>query len=182
MAAKPLLKSCLRKSIGSGYNTRVWDELWIPTTPLRLPSGIKPIQKPNMFVYELIDRNSKSWNIDLLKTIFASEDIPLITSLRISRSFRVDSFCWVHTKSGIYSVITGYDEMRRLVNEQPGELCNAPSISSLTQQVWKVKTVPKIRHSCGSPYRIVFLSVAVSLTSIATPYEPVNDADTTMKL
>ena len=146
MAAKPLLKSGMWKSIGSGYNNRVWNEPWIPTTPPPPPYGIRPIQKPNMLVFELIDRNSKSWNTDLLKTIFAPEDIPLITSLRISRSFRVDSFCWVHTKSGIYSVKTGYDEMCRLVNEQARELCTEPSISSLTQQVWKVKTVPKIRH------------------------------------
>ncbi|KAG2267063.1 hypothetical protein Bca52824_074142 [Brassica carinata] len=36
--------------------------------------------------------------------------------------------------------------MCRLVNEQARELWTEPSISSLTQQVWKVKTVPKIRH------------------------------------
>lgn len=146
MAVKPLLRSGLRKSIGSGYNTRVWDEMWLPTIPPRQPSGIRPIQKPNLLVFELIDRNTKSWNLDFLRTLFIPEDIPLITSLRISRSFKVDSFCWVYTKSGIYSVNTGYDEMCRLDNDTSPELCTEPSITSLTQQVWQVKTVPKIQH------------------------------------
>ena len=146
MAAKPLLKSGLRKSIGSGYNTRVWDELWLTTNPPRSPSGVRPIQKPNMLVHELIDRHSKSWNVELLKNFTAPEDISLITSIRIIKSFKVDSFCCVHTKSGIYSVKAGYDEKCRLDNEQPAEACTEPSTTSLTQQVWKVKTVPKIKH------------------------------------
>lgn len=146
MAVKPLLKSGLRKSIGSGYNTQVWDEAWLPTIHPRPPSGIRPIQKPNMLGYELIDRSSKSWNMEVLISLFAPEDVSLICSMRISRSFKVDSFCWVHTKSGIYSVKTGYDEMCPLDNEQKLQACTQPSINGLLQQVWKVKTVPKIKH------------------------------------
>lgn len=104
MAAKPLLKSGLRKSIGSGYNTRVWDEPWIPSNPPRSPTAIAPIQKPNLLVFELIDRTSKTWNVDTLRATVAPEDIPLILSLWISMSFKMDSFCWIHTRSGAYSV------------------------------------------------------------------------------
>ncbi|XP_048620107.1 uncharacterized protein LOC125590553 [Brassica napus] len=142
MAAKPLLKSGLRKSIGSGYNTRVWDELWLTTNPPRSPSGVRPIQKPNMLVHELIDRHSKSWNVELLKNFTAPEDISLITSIRIIKSFKVDSFCCVHTKSGIYSVKAGYDEKCRLDNEQPAEACTEPSTTSLTQQTWALAHLP----------------------------------------
>ena len=146
MAAKPLLKSGLRKSIGSGYNTRVWDEPWIPSTPPRPPTGVAPIQKPNLLVYELIDRETKSWNVEALKAVIAPEDIPLISSLRISRSFKVDSFCWIHTKSGAYSVKTGYDEICRSENEQNTELCIEPSVTSLINQVWATNTARKIKH------------------------------------
>ena len=33
LAAKDLLKKGLRHTIGSGYNTRVWFDQWIPTQP-----------------------------------------------------------------------------------------------------------------------------------------------------
>ncbi|KAJ4906151.1 hypothetical protein Rs2_09809 [Raphanus sativus] len=89
---------------------------------------------------------SKIWNMEVLISLFAPEDVSLICSMRISRSFKVDSFCWVHTISGIYSVKTGYDEMYPLDNEQKLQACTQPSINGLLQQVWKVKTVPKIKH------------------------------------
>ncbi|KAJ0248219.1 Reverse transcriptase zinc-binding domain-containing protein [Hirschfeldia incana] len=146
MAARPLLKSGLRKTIGSGYNTRVWDELWLPSFPPRAPTGIKPIQRPNLLVYELIDRSTKTWNLELLKSLFLSEEIPLIMSMKISRSFKVDSYCWIHSKSGIYSVKTGYDEKCRQDQTHPEELCSEPSTTLLKQQVWRIKTVPKIQH------------------------------------
>lgn len=146
MAAKPLLKSGLRKSIDSGYNTRVWDEPWIPSNPPRSPTAIAPIQKPNLLVFELIDRTSKTWNVDTLRAIVAPEDIPLILSLRISRSFKMDSFCWIHTRSGAYSVKTGYDAMSRFENDQNTDCCLEPSTNGLIKQVWSTKTSRKIKH------------------------------------
>nr|VDD22128.1 unnamed protein product [Brassica oleracea] len=43
-------------------------------------------------------------------------DIPIILSIRISKTGRRDCFCWDHTKSRLYSVKSGYSvahDMRR---------------------------------------------------------------------
>lgn len=146
MAARPLLKSGLRKSIGSGYNTRVWDEPWIPGVPARPPCGVRPIQNPNLLVHELIDRHTKTWKSDSLRALFDPEDIPLICSIKISRFFKVDSYCWSHTKSGAYSVKTGYVEACRLEEELEPQIVSEPSTTGLLRKVWSVKTVRKIKH------------------------------------
>ncbi|XP_013594493.1 PREDICTED: uncharacterized protein LOC106302551 [Brassica oleracea var. oleracea] len=57
MAAKALLKSGLRKAIGSGYNTRVWDESWLPTSPPRPPTGVwasKTVPKIKHFMWQAL--------------------------------------------------------------------------------------------------------------------------------
>ncbi|XP_022562623.2 uncharacterized protein LOC106408525 [Brassica napus] len=51
---------------------------------------------------------SKAWKLDLLREIVVPEDIPLIQNLKSTLSPRVNRYCWSHTKSGVYSVKSGY--------------------------------------------------------------------------
>ncbi|KAL9833365.1 hypothetical protein AtNW77_Chr3g0220721 [Arabidopsis thaliana] len=50
MAAKPLLISGLRRTIGSGMLTRVWEDPWIPTIPARPAKSILDIRDPHLYV------------------------------------------------------------------------------------------------------------------------------------
>lgn len=66
--------------------------------------------------------------------------------MRISRTGRKDSYVWKHSKSGSYSVRTGYKvavEQRRSV--QPKEVTE-PSINGLKKEVWKLKAPRKVKH------------------------------------
>ncbi|KAG7563954.1 Ribonuclease H-like superfamily [Arabidopsis suecica] len=62
----------------------------------------------NLYVNELIDPISKTWNMAKLQDLIAPEDIPRILGLHPSFSFSRDSYIWAHTKSGNYSVRSGY--------------------------------------------------------------------------
>ncbi|CAF2326370.1 BnaA10g08310D [Brassica napus] len=67
-----------------------------------------PSFNPALRVSDLIDPVSRNWKRDLLLKLVIPADIPLITSLRPSRSPPLNNYCWNHTKSGAYSVKSGY--------------------------------------------------------------------------
>lgn len=84
--------------------------------------------------------------MDFISEVIHTEDIPRILVIKISKTGRRDGYCWKHTKSGAYTVKSGYDiavEQRKKQSFRPIE---EPSTISLKQQVWKLKTARKIKH------------------------------------
>ncbi|XP_024013218.1 uncharacterized protein LOC112087542 [Eutrema salsugineum] len=148
LAAKPYLMMGLRKTIGLGLNTRVWSEPWIPNTrawPARATPQIG-YQDPGLLVYSFIRQDTKQWDVPLLRNFFQPEDVSLILGLRPSRNRTLDGYAWNHSKSGIYSVKTGYDLIRRKKLQQEPRIIREPSITVLQSQVWKTRSPGKMKH------------------------------------
>lgn len=103
-----LLREGLRKTIGSGYSTPVWIDPWIPTIPARPTIVIGFYRDQNLFVNQLIDQSSKQWRVEVVKALMDPKDVQLMQSLRPSHNFRDGGYCWIHTKSGMYTVKSGY--------------------------------------------------------------------------
>ncbi|XP_013632803.1 PREDICTED: uncharacterized protein LOC106338352 [Brassica oleracea var. oleracea] len=80
-AARKLLLLGIRQKIHSGYEVKVWEDPWVPTTPARPAIPIAPVMHPNMRVIDIINQVSKEWDIGLLENYVSLEDIPLIRSL-----------------------------------------------------------------------------------------------------
>ena len=148
MAAKPVLILGLRKTIDTGRDTRVWSESWVPDSVARpsRPADHIIYRLPQLLVQSFIRNDIKEWDIQLLRELFHPDDIPLILELKPSRSLASDWYVWNHTKSGVYSVKTGYDLLRStklsLTHEEILEL----SITSLQSHVWKLKALSKMEH------------------------------------
>lgn len=100
LAAKELLKKGLRRTIGTGENTFVWSDPWIPTTPPRPPADSGMSQDPTLLVSQLLDPISKEWNLDKMTELFNVEDINLALSLKLSVRHRDHGFFWTLTKTG----------------------------------------------------------------------------------
>ncbi|KAG7559082.1 Reverse transcriptase domain [Arabidopsis thaliana x Arabidopsis arenosa] len=146
LAARPLLLSGLRKNIGSGYDTRVWSDPWIPSIPARPAKSRLANPDPNLFVSDLIDPGTKRWKVDKLQDLVSPEDVPAILGLHPSLKFSRDLFIWSHTKSGNYTVKTGYlaaQACRRGDCDLPFQ---GPSVTALQAQSWKIPTSRKIKH------------------------------------
>ncbi|XP_056860054.1 uncharacterized protein LOC108829850 [Raphanus sativus] len=148
MAAKPLLMSGLRKTIGTGQGTRVWSEPWVPDSTARLPRPADHIvyRLPQLLVQSFIRNDTKEWDIQLLHQFFHPDDIPLILGLKISRSSVPDGYVWNHTKSGVYSVKTGYDLFSSTKLSLTQEMVLEPSITRLQSKVWTIKAPSKMKH------------------------------------
>lgn len=101
---------------------------------------------PDLKVHHLIDHETKAWNVELVTELIADEDADRILAMRISQTGRKDSYVWKHSKSGSYTLRTGYKmavEQRR--SSQHKEVTE-PRINSLKKEVWKLKTSRKIKH------------------------------------
>ncbi|KAG7595196.1 Ribonuclease H-like superfamily [Arabidopsis thaliana x Arabidopsis arenosa] len=146
MASKPLLTSGLRRTIGSRMNTRVWLDPWIPDIPARPAKGISAERDPHLYVDHLIDPISKLWKLDRIHALIDPSDIPLILGIRPSRSYLSDGYSWNGTKSGNYSVKSGYWAARELSRPTCDHPFQGPGITPLLAQVWKLKTTRKLKH------------------------------------
>lgn len=76
----------------------------------------------------------------------AAEDVTRITSLRISRTGRQDSYCWDFTKSGLYTVKSGYKVAHDLQSAISPSTAAEPSTTGLKKAIWKLKAPRKIKH------------------------------------
>ncbi|KAG7595155.1 Reverse transcriptase zinc-binding domain [Arabidopsis thaliana x Arabidopsis arenosa] len=127
-------------------NTRVWLDPWIPDIPARPAKGITAERDPHLYVDHLIDPVSKLWKLDKLHALIEPSDIPLILSIRPSRSYLSDGYSWNGTKSGNYSVKSGYWAARELSRPTCDHPFQGPGITPLLTQVWKLKTTRKLKH------------------------------------
>lgn len=124
----------------------VWADPWLPTTLARPATPCGPSFNPALRVIDLLDPISKAWKLDLLREIVVPEDIPLIQNLKSTLSPRVNRYCWSHTKSGVYSVKSGYAlAMETMEASEPAPVLE-PSATALQARVWTLKTSNKIKH------------------------------------
>ena len=98
----------IRNKVHSGYEINVWQDPWVPSTPLKPAHSRAPVVHPKMTVSSLINFEIKEWDARLLEQYVDQEDIPIIQSLAISPTHRRDTFCWNNTKNGQYTVKSGY--------------------------------------------------------------------------
>ena len=101
---------------------------------------------PQFFVQSFIRNDTKEWDIHLLWEFFHPDDISLILGLKPCRSLVRDGYVWNHTKSGVYSVKTGYDLLRSTKLSLTQERVLKLSITSLQSHVWKIKAPSKMKH------------------------------------
>ena len=146
LASKPVLQQGLRKRIGNGHDTKAWEEPWLPTKPARPPNNIAFPRDEELRVYHLIDANAMTWNLDLLRLFVAEEDISHIVLLRVSRTGRPDSFSWDFTKSGLYTVKSGYSVAHDMRLKAGSHVAAEPSTTVLKAAVWKMKAPRKLKH------------------------------------
>lgn len=139
LAAKDLLKNGLRRTIGTGEMTFVWRDPWIPAEQPRKPKDSGLYQDPLLLVSQLMDPISKEWILDKLVDLFEVEDINLIHNIRPSRIQRSNSFCWIHTKSGLYSIKLGSNLAVQLKDLLEPQQIVKPSVDVLKSKIWTVK-------------------------------------------
>ena len=106
---RDVLLNSARWRVGSGESIEVWNDAWLPSLeqPRILSSPVTGFEE--IKVYDLIDPVSKQWDSDLLQGLFSSQEVELITSIPLCRTYIEDKLVWPYTSSDFYSVKSGYD-------------------------------------------------------------------------
>ncbi|XP_010445988.1 PREDICTED: uncharacterized protein LOC104728742 [Camelina sativa] len=84
--------------------------------------------------------------MDLLHEHFDLMDVDLIGALPLGSCPSADSLGWHFTKSGKYTVKSGYHTARRAAPRTFQVLGCGPEITPILASVWQVKCPPKIQH------------------------------------
>ena len=142
---RDLLTKGLRKEIGNGQSLSVWMDSWIYDNGPRLPLQKHFSVNLNLMVKDLIDFDERDWNRDLLEDLFFQGDIDLICKKKPVVNIE-DFWVWLHSKSGEYSVKSGYWlAFKANKPELIAEASHQPSTNGLKEVIWSTPTSPKIK-------------------------------------
>ncbi|XP_019101571.1 PREDICTED: uncharacterized protein LOC104789580 [Camelina sativa] len=145
-SARSLVYKGLIKRVGTGESISVWNDPWIPAQCPRPALRTGPHMDPNLTVTQLIDHRTNTWRLDLLNELFDLTDVELIRAIPLRSNQNADQFGWHFTKTGKYTVKSGYHLARQEVPRTFQASGCGPEITSLLASVWRVPCSPKIQH------------------------------------
>lgn len=132
--------------VGNGQSLSVWTSPWlVDGDRMRIPLMKNILVDLNLKVNQLLLNNSHSWNQDLIDDLFFPSDKEIILKIK-PVIYSPDFFIWNHTRSGEYSVRTGYRLAEREAKKEAftkGE--TRPSLNSIKDYIWSSDTAPKIK-------------------------------------
>ncbi|KAG2331506.1 hypothetical protein Bca52824_002686 [Brassica carinata] len=147
VSQKPSTRSVLQenvvRTVGTGAETKAWEDVWIPAEIARPAIPRDAFFEQNLHVHHLIDFDTKTWNEQVIRELVAEEDVNRILLIKPSRLGRRDGYVWKHSKSGSYSVKTGYE----LINAKRKSLIEVgveePSVTTLKKEArsWQVAQI-----------------------------------------
>ena len=107
MAGREALVLGLIKRVGDGTSISTWEDRWIPGTYTLKPMG-RQGTLPLENVSDLIDQESRTWRIDVVRDNFLAPDADAILNIPLHGIGGEDVLAWNFEKTGIYSVKSAY--------------------------------------------------------------------------
>ena len=97
------LKLGIIKRIGTGSETSIWQDNWIPRDHKLRPVCPKTPNPPQL-VSELLDHTTADWNIEVLDEHFYAMDKEAILNIHLSTRVQSDFWAWHYDRRGTFSV------------------------------------------------------------------------------
>ncbi|XP_019151891.1 PREDICTED: uncharacterized protein LOC109148613 [Ipomoea nil] len=135
MAAHDMVCRGIRRRIGNGNTTLIWDHPWLQDQHEPKIHTEKPVHLNGATVKGLMDPETQTWDPDILTYIFDPIDIPRILKIPISSDYD-DMWYWYGDQGGNYTVKNGY---RAII----GDYRHTTSGFDNWLGLWKLKIPPK---------------------------------------
>ena len=132
--------------MGSGSSISVWNDPWLPSTRPRPANKNQHNLYPDLTVDFLINITSRTWNLQVIRTLVDPQDLKLIESIPLSQTQTADLDGWYLTNNGKHTVKSGYQVERAYPNRERRPPDIGPSVSPLKALCWKVRYPPKMKH------------------------------------
>ncbi|KAL5546838.1 hypothetical protein UlMin_006525 [Ulmus minor] len=137
---RELYKQGLRCKIGSGKDTYIYNDCWLPR------DGVFKISSPR--VLSNFDKVSSlitvmgSWDSTLIRASFHEDEADAILSLPLPRRSIPDTVLWHYDKSGHYTVRSGYWLATKCKSVSSSSVL---SLNSWWKRFWRLRIPSKIR-------------------------------------
>ncbi|XP_033139897.1 uncharacterized protein LOC117131724 [Brassica rapa] len=149
LQAKPLIHKGARWIIGNGENVRVWKDRWLTENQSPSPTGPGALLYPNLLVKDLFIPGTRSWDMHKIQSLFQDQVAQQILKVRPSWSGTRDVLYWPASRSGVYTVKSGYYIQREIdredLHEQVPSSPHTQIQHALISKLWKLKIPPKLR-------------------------------------
>jgi len=140
---RDLLKPHIGKIIGTGETTSVWTAPWLSLSTPLAPMGPPTADSQDLTVEELRDPITLEWNKLLIRRLLPAYE-KAILKLRPSFKGAADTWAWLPTSTGEYSVKWGYFEaLQETPLEDDPTYPHPPSDFSWKANIWSTKSSPK---------------------------------------
>lgn len=96
---------------------------------------------PEARVYELFDANSKSWNTNMIKTLFLLVDVERILSVPISTNEVEDERIWYGKSEGIFKVKEAY----KIAMAMEDNATCSKGADPMWKKMWRLDVPPKAK-------------------------------------
>ncbi|KAL0385879.1 UNVERIFIED_CONTAM: putative mitochondrial protein [Sesamum radiatum] len=104
LEARFIIKAGSRWRVRDGSNIRVWKDPWLPRPTTFLQIMPPSLFLPDLRVSNLLDKDNRCWNSELVEGIFCLEDSNLIKSISVSNLAIPDFWVWHFNKNGKFSI------------------------------------------------------------------------------
>jgi hypothetical protein len=108
MVAQLTLKQGLIWIVGNGRDIKVWGDQWIPTLTSFMIQSPRAVLGEDVKVAELIDQDTKGWNVQLVNAIFNADEAKVIQGIPLSPIPVPDRLIWRCTKNGDFLIRSAY--------------------------------------------------------------------------
>uniref|UniRef100_A0A2N9FDP4 Reverse transcriptase domain-containing protein n=1 Tax=Fagus sylvatica TaxID=28930 RepID=A0A2N9FDP4_FAGSY len=140
LASRDLLRKGLRWQIGNGQQVHVWEDDWGPK-PLHQCPNPREVQ----WVADLIDAESGSWDVSMLREVFDEASVQQVQQVELTDCRRSDYPVWTLDPHGLFSVKSAYTVVT--CSESHGEMVGSSEKTQnqrMWRKVWKLKIPNKI--------------------------------------
>ena len=112
-------------------------------------------------VEQLIDKEMREWNVDIVRDIFTTEDALIITNIHISRQQIPNKLIWRESESSEFTAKSTYVKARRVLGKEINHVLNRKKVWRI---IWRAAISPKIKYFA---WRLIvgFLPVCSQLIS-----------------
>ncbi|XP_019173831.1 PREDICTED: uncharacterized protein LOC109169405 [Ipomoea nil] len=135
MAAKDLICGGVRRRIGNGKSTLIWDHPWLHDENQPGIITEKPPQLAQAKVVGLMDQQTGTWDPEILTDIFVPQDVEQILKIPVSPDYE-DMWYWYGDPRGEYSVKEGYKAVI-------GDYSQTAGTFDKWKKLWSLKVPPK---------------------------------------
>lgn len=140
LLACDLLKNGLIWRVGDGKDIWIWGDIWFPTPISVSVQSPRQILADDARMANLIDQDTKWWNLNLISKVFQEEEAWVIRQIPLSPQQPRDLLIWRCTTNDNFIVRSAYHMGKEMQLTRQGGSSKRRDDDTVWKAIWNLKT------------------------------------------